>query len=460
MTCPRSQDWDLLATDALEDERAAPLLAHARQCPACREVYAAARRDHIDRVRMYEAFDRDHDEQREQLLAALPADAPRHAVPGALARGWYRLGDYTMSLTKTTGRRAVALLVPIAAAVFLALFLLPTSSKSSAFAAALQHLREARSFICRISMPDGVEMQGMKLQPEGSLQFSDEFGSRSEMRVNDTVITQSYAPVRGPMTIVQPITKTWLVLDVSQAAMLDVDEQSPDAFVRALRKLTDSGATELGEETIDGRTAIGYRVEGEKLGFPRPKQPGVEPAYSELWVDTQTQLPARLVLSMPMPEEGKRLKMVYDHFEWNAPLEPGLFQPNIPADYVQVEAQLARPSEAALLNALRQIADWTGSYPASIAPTAVLGRLHTMIRDEKRTDFDALGRAGMMRLGIEIGGGTMYYMKLIRDGRQPEYFGDEVTPADTGKVLLRWKLDDGQMRVVYSDLRVETVPAE
>jgi hypothetical protein len=459
MKCPRSQDLDLLAMDALADERAAALLAHARECPACRAVYAAARRDHVDRMRMYEAFDRAHDDLRAQLLAALPDEAPRRSALDPLVRGWCRLGDYAMSLSKTTGRRAAALLVPAAAGLVIA-FLLVAPNQKSAFAAAMEHLRQARSFVCRLAMPDGVEVQGVQIRPEGTLQFSDQFGSHCELRMNDVVVSEQFTPVQGPTTIIQPATKTWMVLDASQLGLIDLGAQSPAAFVSALRKLTDDGATELHQETIDGHAAVGYRIPGEKLGIPAPRKPDTEPAYAEVWVDIQNRLPARLLVNLPLPNTGKRLTMVADRFEWDVPLEPSLFQVNIPADYAQVDTQLAAPSEDALLNALQRIAYWTGAYPPTLGPASVLGRLHTMIPENRRAEFDELGRAGIMRLGIEIAGGTMYYMGLVRDGRRPEYFGDEVTPADGDQVLLRWRLDDGHVRVVYGDLHVETLAAE
>lgn len=459
MKCPRSQDWDLLALEALEGEPAESLLAHARQCPACREVYAAARREHVDRMRMYEAFDREHDSLREQLLAALPADAPRRSALDPLARGWCCLGDYAMSLTKTTGRRAAAVLVPVAAAVLIAVLLISPGQKS-AFAAALEHLRLARSFVCQISIADGVEVQGVRVQGGGTLQMSDEFGSRYEIRVSEKIVAQQFTPLQGPMILVQPLMKTWMELDASQMPSLDDSERSPDAYVRALRQLADDGATELGQETIDGRAALGYRVPGEKLGIPAPRRRDTEPAYAEVSVDVQTHLPLKLLINMPLWDEAQRLKIIYDRFQWNVPLEESVFQPDISSDYVKLDAQLVRPSETALLNALRRIADLTDQYPPALGPGAVLGRLHTMVPAEKRSELDELGQTGLVRLGMEIVGGTRYYMNLVRDGCKPEYFGDEVTPADADKVLLRWQLDDGQMRVVYGDLRAETVPAE
>ena len=136
MKCPSANEWNLLAMEALENEPAERLRAHARTCGPCRELLQSARREHTDRVRMYEAFDRDHYESREQLMAALPDELPQRTGAVRLVRGWARLGDYVMSLNTTTGRRAAAILAPVACIlVAVAIFLSP--GQQSAFAAAI-----------------------------------------------------------------------------------------------------------------------------------------------------------------------------------------------------------------------------------------------------------------------------------------------------------------------------------
>jgi hypothetical protein len=54
----------------------------------------------------------------------------------------------------------------------------------------------------------------------------------------------------------------------------------------------------------------------------------------------------------------------------------------------------------------------------------------------------------------------MFYLKLAEEGRQLEYFGATVKPGDSDAVLMRWKLDDSHWRVIYGDLRAETVPRD
>jgi hypothetical protein len=46
------------------------------------------------------------------------------------------------------------------------------------------------------------------------------------------------------------------------------------------------------------------------------------------------------------------------------------------------------------------------------------------------------------------------------EDREPEYFGATVQPGESDAVLVRWKHDDQHMRVVYGDLRIETVRIE
>lgn len=58
---------------------------------------------------------------------------------------------------------------------------------------------------------------------------------------------------------------------------------------------------------------------------------------------------------------------------------------------------------------------------------------------------------------MPIQGAVMFYMTLAEERKEPVYYGNVVTPQDTDKVLLRWKIDGNQYRIIYGDLRVETV---
>jgi hypothetical protein len=62
------------------------------------------------------------------------------------------------------------------------------------------------------------------------------------------------------------------------------------------------------------------------------------------------------------------------------------------------------------------------------------------------------------KLARSVSAMLIFYRQLLLEDREPEYFGATVQPGNSDAVLIRWKLNDRQMRVVYGDLRVETVP--
>ena len=55
---------------------------------------------------------------------------------------------------------------------------------------------------------------------------------------------------------------------------------------------------------------------------------------------------------------------------------------------------------------------------------------------------------------------VIFYMMLTPQKRDPAYYGKTVTPKDADKVLMRWKVSDGQYRVIFGSLHAETVDAQ
>lgn len=452
MTCPEHSEWARLSMDLLDEAEAATLLTHARQCAACREALRDARREHEQLTQAFKVFDETHAAQREQLLATLSETAE------ARPRGRRRLGASLMRLNTPIVRRSAAVLLPAACLVY-GIFLFVNPAQQSAFAMALEHLRKAQTIVCEISMPEGVEVNGIRIHMEGQMKISEQYGSTTTLYMNGMEMQRHYARTGGPVIAVQPMTKTWMEFDVSELQTMEANEQSPDAFVRQLAKLRDGDSAELGQETIEDHLAVGYRIPGEKLGLAA-RSDGTETAHADLWVDADTCLPVRFVMQMTIPNADGPMVMQYDHFEWNVPVPATDFEPSIPDDYTKINAKFAKPSEAALLNALQRLSDLLhGKYPPVFDMVSVLGQVTTMMAQEDRHKLDELGQSGIIQLSLEIGSGAMYYAQLVKDGHEPEYFGDTVTKADTDKVLLRWKLDDGQLRVIYGDLHAETLPA-
>jgi outer membrane lipoprotein-sorting protein len=459
MNCPSTHDWDLLAMEAFEERAAAPLLAHLKECPDCRGAYEQARRSHLDRIRMYDQLDRGHDSLREQLMAALPPQ-PACSRADRFVRGWRHTGDFVMSIKHKVGARATIGLVSAAACIGLVVLLMTFAGGKSAFAAAIEQFQKAKTIVCRISSPTPASVGTMTFETTGKLYFSAEYGSRCEMSFNGATAMIQYQPVQGPTTSVTPLTRTYTVVDSQAMDHGAPRDNGPDAFILALAKLKGQASRELGRKNLDGVEALGYEISGEMLALGH-----AEGVRSELWIDAKTYLPIRYVAEMPMAQiKGGLYQMVFDQFEWDTPLDPKLFVPEIPADYTRINATMPAPDEAALIKALGNYAELAGKYPPTMDISSIVTDLSAAIgarmasalaRGEKAPDQQAL-----MQKSVEIGSGFAFYQKLVQEGLSPEYHGETVSPGQADAVLLRWKLTDGQWRVIYGDLRVETINAQ
>jgi hypothetical protein len=95
-----------------------------------------------------------------------------------------------------------------------------------------------------------------------------------------------------------------------------------------------------------------------------------------------------------------------------------------------------------------------GTYPSSLdAKTTIkeidgLGKKLKMSRDKAKEKAQDIFFA------------AAYYEKLVREKRDVAYYGDKVAVEDSDKVLMRWKLSKDKYRVVFGDLRRDSVTAE
>lgn len=476
MKCPSHEMWDLLAIKAIGEEQAEALLEHAGACAGCREQLAAARRAHVERVRMYEVFDRNHDRLREQLLTALPAE-PAGATGGLRIGG--RIGEWIMSVNTRTTRRMAAVLAP-AACIVIALGLLLTSGQKSAFAAAIERMREAHTIVAKVqSFLNGGETP----MQTGMMYLSDEDGMRFDSETNvgfgapANFSMAMYRQKDGPIIAVQPGLKFVMKMHVPPGYTNlgglsgGFDPTTPDAFLAGFRNLTGDADKLLGRSKMDGVEVEGFEVSARKLGIvnigakkPAPEDEG----FARLWVDAKTHLPVRMEMEMTQeaPMVGKmRIKATFSEITFNKTLDPQMFVPQIPADCRVIELTVPERSEATLIEALRIFKDATGQYPAALDPAQVSGALSIAMATKGQIKIDpndpsSFMSSDMMQATMTVAMGCTYVAQLDLEGRQPAYFGDSVTPQDAKEALVEWTLPSGERRVIYGDLHVATVAAK
>ncbi len=453
MTCPLPEELTLLSMGVLDESEAEQMHRHLESCADCRARFQESRRGHVELMRTYEAMDHDHDALREQLMAGLPAGEPQPVSAGWAARRWRRLGDIAMN--SPTTRRAAGLLSAAAIIVIVCSFFW-SHGNGTAFATVIERLQQTKTVVCRLT----TEITGgtMELTTKGKLHLSADHGVRVDLMMGGQSPIIHYHPLDGPAIVVVPPTKTYMVMEVPDDAEHAPESRQPDGLVRQLLELTDDASESLGSEVLEGRQVEGFAIAGHTLGLDDAT------AAARLYVDTQTWLPVRYVVEMPGPEAGSRLTVVHDQFEWDVPLEAMLFEPQIPEDYTAVDLKLPAKSEETLLEGLQVYATLAdGTYPSSLDPVRLPGELVAIFAKRKAASEAKLDSGSpafkelSQKLMVVVAAGN-FYQQLVREGHEPEYFGEEVTADDADAVLLRWHQDDEYDRVVYGDLRIATVP--
>jgi outer membrane lipoprotein-sorting protein len=98
--------------------------------------------------------------------------------------------------------------------------------------------------------------------------------------------------------------------------------------IKQLRELKDQDVERLGEEELDGRKALVYRLKKTDIfmGLTISKA-----ETAKLWVDAKTGLPVRIAVGDPSDKDKPFI--VFEQFTWNAALAPDLFKLEVPKGF-------------------------------------------------------------------------------------------------------------------------------
>jgi len=299
-------------------------------------------------------------------------------------------------------------------------------------------------------------MEGLKtVVMEASAYQSSEHGARADKHQDGQLTMTSFMLPRERVSLmVCPKSKTYtqMALTEEQAEKMRAKED-PRAWLRAMME---GPYKELGRDELEGVAVAGIEAEGPAIlgGM-------LEDAVARVWVDVATELPVRMEIEGTASGGKTQMKMVADEFQWDTPLDPALFEPAIPDDYtVQAMGTLPEATEATLIEALRSFADLTGGrYPTSLAYTTSMREMFEAYfakHGVKLSEDGVLGQEALKTLK-DLAVASTLLAQWHREGKEPVYYGSKVTAKDADAPLLRWDADDGQYKVLFGNLRVETV---
>jgi len=385
-------------------------------------------------------------------------------------------------------------LTKLAAAAIVAIACLVGSSlwrgteSGIALADVLERIEQVKAFRSKGSVIMTGPGKPGRVEFRGNSVFSKEYGSKSTLEVREDpngrwepLGERYYYPQKKTFVQIGHPIKTYFRWEVDDAEAQE-QQESLSQYIDPGKLLKDIMACKyetLGRSIINGVEVEGFRTTDPncRSSFSRSliKDPQAEHDV-KIWVDVKTRLPVKcedFASGLDEMENPGIIQCITTDFEWDVPVTAAEFEPpGVPDGYAVVNARPEPSDEEAAIQGLRQCVALFGKYLESIgdgteateiiflaiekseAP-AVLRlkeKVKELMEDKK---LDRVRRAGwpLRRL-------IWFYVRLMQDKKDPAYYGKTVTPKDADKVLLRWKLSENKYRVIFGDLRAETVSPE
>lgn len=308
---------------------------------------------------------------------------------------------------------------------------------------------------CSYRMQVEMDMEGLPQtgKTEALVYTSNELGMRMDNYMNGMFSSTTYQFNDGTYLNVIPMLKRVQRSQLPVAADSDEQEQGqndPRLYVKAFL----AGEHEkLGPSEING-----VPVEGIKAIKPQFIRVMFSECSGVLWIEQETGWPYLLEMEGIASQGNTHMKMIFDQFQWGIPLEQDLFEPNIPSDYTITEIKPPSFSEEELIQGLEFFSDNTGGhYPSSMDMITVMQEFFKGAQEQKANVLGMMTSTDSNSPMRKISCASASYSMLETQQQDLAYYGENVTTNDANAILLRWKLDDGQYRVVYGDLRLETV---
>jgi len=300
-----------------------------------------------------------------------------------------------------------------------------------------------------------TEMTGLSNMPKDKVVTMEtvvynslEFGVRQDSVAEGRVLSQTYLDMPKRLAIiVQPLAKQYMKMTLTDQQVSKFGQSDTREIIKDFAEF---GYTELEHKNINDIDAEGIEVNDVRVFGGT-----FETLKGQLWVDAKTQLPVLMECDCTADNNSVHTKMTMYDFKWDEELSKSIFEPNIPSDY-KLAVQGKMPDmydEATVFTGLKLFAQMSGGkYPSSMS-------MMTIVKEGGQYATDKHAEPNQRDM-MDIGGAAMFYAMLVKEKKDPAYYGDKVVAKDADAILMRWKISDNEYRVIYGDLTAENVSTE
>jgi hypothetical protein len=221
-----------------------------------------------------------------------------------------------------------ALAAVVVAAVVLGLFefLSPGSTSGVVWADVARKVQASRGVIFRAVSRDTPDPHGSEF--DYRIDRYTAMQSRLDKYKGDKIITSIYGDCN---------TKTVILVDHIHKSYVKMAPEMPDALRMdpnsMVQRFLSCKHTELGQQVIDGVLCEG--IETTDPAFHGDKNPP-ETLLARVWVSVETGYPVKIEGDYARDNGRRRFTFLWDQFQWDAELDDGVFEPNIPAGYLDI----------------------------------------------------------------------------------------------------------------------------
>lgn len=247
-----------------------------------------------------------------------------------------RVGSEAHALTDLHKTRRIIMKSPItkltAAAVIIAVVLIGVSqlggsATSVAWGEVIGKLEASRGVILRRIMTSSMRPGEVDYR----MIYSCQTHTRTDQYEADRITGSLYQDYNArTMVRIEHDNKQYFRHTMSERTAQDHRKEiDPKCWVQ---KFLSCECRNLGQKTIDGILCEG--LETTDPAFLDDSDPPVESLMLQLWVSVETGYPVLFECNaVNEPDDGGRIEVVMDQFQWDVELDPIEFEPKIPPDY-------------------------------------------------------------------------------------------------------------------------------
>jgi len=443
---------DQLAQLAAGLDRGGDLSSHVEQCPACQAQFASLRRLTDQLSAAHARLNREHEGSRSRLIASLPTVERRPLIAKVRHQFPSLLGGLTMRQRIALGGVSVTTAVAL-----LLVWVVDFGRPVSAMDRMAESIRRAKSYTVNVVADLQIVREPgkspVKAKMTGTWYWLAPGSMRMEFKGGEFTAGQDH-------TDVFPAGKDGIHIDHKSKefhrAPTRRGHMTPLMIFEGLSKYSGQADRELGKKQINGKEARGFVIEIEKV------DPDVHSGTLEVWIDAESNQPLELEFEITTAMPSGTMRMV--DFRWNVDLDRKLFEPTPPEGYTDTTREPPGLDEqiGKIKEALKLFAELSGGhYPRvkMIYGDVTRDQMREMAGFKEHVTMEQR-RGKMFKRIQDATWGLATINTILRDNSDAAYHGREVGPKDKDRVLLRWKLDDGQYQVIYGDLRSESVNEE